>query len=112
MLCPKCNLEMSPKSFRKVEVDRCFGCGGVWLDKGEMEEIDNKNISTLVDVVGKTEKSDVMDNVTAHCHRCDNDMFNLTGANDVKFDWCDQCEGMFFDRGELAAMNVFPDDDE
>ena len=111
MLCPKCNLEMSPKTFDAVEVDRCFGCGGVWLDKGEMEEIDNKNISTLVDVVGKTEKSEVMDGLTAHCHRCDNDMISLTGANDVKFDWCDQCEGIFFDRGELAAMNVFADEE-
>lgn len=110
MRCPKCDLEMSPKSYDGVEVDRCFGCGGIWLDKGEMEQVDNKNIASLVDVVGTTEKSDVMDGVTAHCPRCDRDMIALRGANDVQFDWCDQCEGMFFDRGELAAMNVFPEE--
>jgi hypothetical protein len=110
MLCPKCNVEMSPKSFDGVEVDRCFGCGGVWLDKGELEQIDDKNIATLVDVVGNTAKTEIMDRIPAHCPRCDNDMITLRGANDVPFDWCDQCEGMFFDRGELAAMNVFSEE--
>lgn len=110
MLCPKCSVEMSRKNFEGIEVDRCFGCGGIWLDKGEIEQIDNRNISTLVDVVGHTEKSELMDRLTAHCHRCDNDMISLKGANDVQFDWCDRCEGMFFDRGELASMNVFSEE--
>ena len=39
MRCPKCDLQMSPKEFDGVEVDRCFGCGGVYVDKGEMEQI-------------------------------------------------------------------------
>ena len=111
MKCPKCDLDMSPKKFDGVEVDRCFGCGGIYLDKGEMEEIDNKQISSLVDVAGKTEKANVMDGEAAVCRRCDNDMIPLTGANDVKFEWCDKCESMFFDRGELAALNMIPDDD-
>ncbi len=52
-----------------------------------------------------------MDDVEAICRRCDNPMIPLRGAHDVKFDWCDKCEAMFFDRGELAAMDVVIDDD-
>ena len=29
----------------------------------------------------------------------------IPGNNDVNFDWCDSCDGMFFDRGELAGIN-------
>ena len=111
MRCPKCDLEMSPKDYDGVEVDRCFGCGGIWLDKGELEEIDSKKISTLIDIAGQTEKAEVMDQFDATCHRCDNPMMSLTGANDVKFEWCDQCEGLFFDRGELAALDADAADD-
>jgi len=111
MKCPKCDVEMSPKTFDNVEVDRCFGCGGIYVDKGEMEQLENKKLSALVDIAGKGEKAAIMDDVEAICRRCDNPMFSLRGANDVKFDWCDKCESMFFDRGELAAMDVVIDDD-
>ncbi len=111
MKCPKCDLDMSPKKFDGVEVDRCFGCGGIYVDKGEMEQLENKKLSALVDIAGASEKADVMDDVEATCRRCDNPMIPLRGANDVKFDWCDKCEAMFFDRGELAAMDVVIDDD-
>ena len=29
------------------------------------------------------------------------------GAGDVEFDWCEGCERLFFDRGELTALSGF-----
>jgi len=39
MRCPKCGLELSEVDFRKVKVDTCFGCGGMYLDQGEIDKI-------------------------------------------------------------------------
>jgi Zn-finger nucleic acid-binding protein len=37
--CPKCGLEMHPMELAGVEVDVCFPCGGVFLDKGDIEHL-------------------------------------------------------------------------
>ena len=35
--CPRCGSGMSEVPVEHVKVDRCTGCGGVFIDKGEME---------------------------------------------------------------------------
>lgn len=41
--CPRCNKMMLTQDIKhdsdKVEIDRCGHCGGIWLDKGEVEQI-------------------------------------------------------------------------
>lgn len=37
--CPKCGMEMHEVRYGKVDVDVCFACGGIFLDKGEIEQI-------------------------------------------------------------------------
>jgi len=41
--CPRCSSVKLKRRFfsprRRVEIDECPGCGGVWLDAGELEEI-------------------------------------------------------------------------
>ena len=39
MRCPKCGMELQEIGFRGVQVDRCFSCGGTFLDAGELEKI-------------------------------------------------------------------------
>jgi len=39
MRCPKCGMEMQELRFRGIDADACFACGGVFLDKGEMDVI-------------------------------------------------------------------------
>ena len=39
MHCPKCGMEMSEVRFRNLDVDTCFSCGGIFLDKGEIDVI-------------------------------------------------------------------------
>ena len=46
---------------------------------------------------------------TARCYECERDMIALKGAGDVEYDWCDGCERLFFDRGELTAIDAFVD---
>jgi hypothetical protein len=39
MRCPKCGLELEEIVLRGVHLDKCFGCNGLWLDAGELEEL-------------------------------------------------------------------------
>jgi len=107
MNCPKCSSLMEQQRYDNLEVDRCTSCGGIFLDKGELEQIDSRNLGPIIDLAASVADADRMNRQPAHCHRCNNAMLALQGAGDIQFDWCEKCEGMFFDRGELAAMDVF-----
>ena len=37
MRCPKCGRKLEETIYQKVCIDRCTGCGGVWLDTGELD---------------------------------------------------------------------------
>lgn len=37
--CPACQAEMETRRLRSVEIDCCPACGGVFLDRGELEEL-------------------------------------------------------------------------
>lgn len=37
MKCPKCGSALKEENLHGVMIDRCTGCGGIYLDKGEFE---------------------------------------------------------------------------
>lgn len=39
MRCPKCGEPLKERSFQKILIDQCTGCGGIWLDAGELEDV-------------------------------------------------------------------------
>ncbi|GAA2411069.1 zf-TFIIB domain-containing protein [Mycolicibacterium llatzerense] len=39
VLCPKCVSQMLPVARFGVEIDQCTGCGGIFLDQGELEQL-------------------------------------------------------------------------
>ena len=40
--CPKCPGKLESYVFEEITLDRCHECGGIWLDKGELESIVGK----------------------------------------------------------------------
>ena len=42
MKCPKCGMHLEEISFGDVRIDKCFSCEGLWLDKGELEVLREK----------------------------------------------------------------------
>ncbi|MCI0623432.1 MAG: zf-TFIIB domain-containing protein [Acidobacteria bacterium] len=42
MKCPKCGMQLEEITFGDVHIDKCFHCGGIWLDEGELEVIRQK----------------------------------------------------------------------
>jgi len=39
MHCPKCGMKMQEVRMRGMDVEVCFACGGIFLDKGEIDVI-------------------------------------------------------------------------
>ncbi len=43
LVCPRCGGLMDIESADEVEVDVCLTCHGVWLDRGELDELKRKS---------------------------------------------------------------------
>jgi hypothetical protein len=39
MKCPKCGMDLREITYRGILIDRCFSCGGTYLDAGELEKM-------------------------------------------------------------------------
>jgi phage FluMu protein Com len=37
--CPKCGDNLKEENFHGVNIDRCTSCNGIWLDDGELEQL-------------------------------------------------------------------------
>jgi len=101
---------MAQFELQSIEIDRCPACGGIALDKGENEVIELLGLAHVIEAgVSAARAEDHPRDTTARCHACARDMIALRGAGDVEYDWCDGCERLFFDRGELTALDAFKD---
>jgi len=47
MHCPKCGFTLDTVQFRGLSIDRCFHCGGTFLDAGELEQLAGKDSGIL-----------------------------------------------------------------
>jgi len=48
MHCPKCGMPLEEIDFRSVYVDKCFHCGGLWLDEGELEKLTGEDDDSIL----------------------------------------------------------------
>lgn len=39
LLCPKCQAKLETYTFMEFVLERCTGCEGIWLDKGELKGV-------------------------------------------------------------------------
>lgn len=48
--CPRCTNQTLAQHFydqqNQIEVDQCLGCGGIWLDIGELDQVRDQNTAT------------------------------------------------------------------
>jgi Zn-finger nucleic acid-binding protein len=45
MSCPVCNAALLMSEGQGIEIDYCPKCRGVWLDRGELDEIIERSLS-------------------------------------------------------------------
>ena len=47
MKCPKCGMDLQEIEFHGVKVDQCANCGGIFLDAGELEQIEKHDAGVM-----------------------------------------------------------------
>jgi Zn-finger nucleic acid-binding protein len=47
MKCPACQVDLVMSERQSIEIDYCPKCRGVWLDRGELDKIIEKNTAEM-----------------------------------------------------------------
>jgi uncharacterized protein len=117
--CLRCDHELRVLSFpgTDVEIDRCPGCQGIWLDQGELELLqrqlgsrgtdrDHNYHDRACEILSEVER---VGREAVRCPRCEGKLWHLTRKGLV-VEMCSRCEGMWFDAGELTViLSVYKD---
>ncbi len=118
MKCPIDGTELAPKRYEgDINIDACPLCGGAWLDRGELEAIEetrerdySKELRRMPDLGYRAyllaeQKSERM----LQCPSCNNEMETREYArcSQVMIDVCPKCHGIWLDQGEIKELELF-----
>ncbi len=100
--CPRCrkiDLQRRRVEGAEIEVDMCPGCGGIWFDAGELENLLDElaaDFSTLP--LGRAQHSVL-------CPVCRGPLTNgKYPGTFVVVDYCNDCRGIWLDAGEFREI--------
>ena len=108
MLCPKCQAELIPRTLETVTVDECRQCEGIWFDKDELRMVKDRTDPDLnwmdFEIWTEPEAITVAGGRT-QCPHCAVPMHVLDyDDTGVQIDYCDQCNGVWLDKGKLGRI--------
>lgn len=105
-MCPVCREPMIAYQLEGVEIDRCLECGGTWLDAGELETLAELADADLSKLARALEEQRGARRTDRRCPRCPRRLreFRLGERDQVEIDRCPGNHGLWFDRGEMAAV--------
>ena len=108
MQCPKCHTELIPRAIETVTVDECGGCEGIWFEKEELRMVKDATDPDLnwmdFEIWGKPEALKVS-GTRSQCPRCAVSMHVLDyDDTGVEVEYCDQCSGVWLDKGKLGTI--------
>jgi len=106
MKCPVDKSVMMVVEHRRIELDYCLTCSGVWLDSGELELL----IAVLNAEGANLSQTEPLSKSSGQgkrrCPICGRKMEKawLGKGPKVLIDSCPQGDGLWFDRGELQRV--------
>ena len=113
MKCPACDGTLTEEVRENVAVDVCYGCGGMWLDHGELDGLltaeERANIAPVGGGSPVAAGARRPEPVTYRkCPRCEQWMGrqNYRKVSGVILDTC-HVHGLWLDRGELERLAEF-----
>jgi Zn-finger nucleic acid-binding protein len=118
-LCVKCGENLRPTTVGTVEVDLCSGCGGLWLDHEELQELAElpddafAGLRALVrksSQAGETpyrasaepQRSETQ-RLDVPCPACEGGKLTHATVGSIGLEVCSGCAGVFLDAGELEV---------
>ena len=90
-----------------ITTEVCPKCGGVFLDKGELNILATgiKGDIELCSIDNDFHEDRFQQRSCPKCEAQQMTKVNLLRLSDLIFDYCWKCEGFFLDMGEIQAMN-------
>lgn len=118
MKCPVDQTSLEAKPYEAdIEVGECPTCGGMWLERGELEAIEENpehdhsaELARMPDL-GYQAYELALQKRDRHlaCPKCGTEMETREYArcSQVVIDVCPGCHGVWLDKGELEALEIF-----
>jgi Zn-finger nucleic acid-binding protein len=118
MNCPRCQVPLVTERYEdSVDVDTCPQCGGTWVSREKLDRIqlikehdhsfdlrhDPDTVGASIEMARQRELPDVACPVCGAV--CDRHEYGL--ASQVLIDRCPHDHGLWLDRGELEALEVY-----
>jgi Zn-finger nucleic acid-binding protein len=112
MKCPACFNNLTQMQVGKLVVDVCQdGCGGIWFDAFELQQVDEENERAGEPLLGirRAERIVVDPARKRECPRCSEIKLHrhfFSAKRRVEIDECPNCGGYWLDAGELAQVRA------
>ncbi len=103
MHCPACKELMMTIEMDQVEVDCCVGCGGVWLDQGEVELLLDSSEDLFLSSFKINPNSKEKSRDCPICSKTMEKVFH-DAREKINLDRCRKKHGLWFDHGELETI--------
>jgi hypothetical protein len=119
MKCPHDQSELSTRRYEAdIEVDECPTCRGMWLDQGELEQIQatvehdyraelkripDSTVAAYVAARGRAPDQELA------CPKCGDALNQREHAycSQIYIDVCQGCSGVWLEEGEIQALETF-----
>ena len=116
MKCPSCSSSLQTVTYEGIQIETCTGCGGEWLDDGELghitrarqvrfDEQERRAVAQAVKITG-VKLADVDRDLA--CPKCagQTDAVNFGGDTGIIIDRCTSCHGIWVDATELEKIQM------
>lgn len=118
MKCPIDRTDLVRRRYEgDITIDLCPTCRGAWLDPGELEAIEEAHERDHVEELARMadlgynayELAQQKSGRTLRCPGCDAEMEarEYARCSQVMIDVCPEDHGIWLDRGELEALEIF-----
>ena len=117
MKCPRDGKSLVQETYEgEVVVDRCPTCEGVWLDNGELKQVQenlSNDYSGQLSQIGSVAQSyEFARQKTASpitCPKCTVDLLaeEYGYCSQILVDRCPNCLGIWLDSGEIEVLEMF-----
>lgn len=108
MNCPVCRKELIEENYKGVMLHRCGGCDGFWFEKGEFEEVVEKEDEFLKwsDLeLWKQNESHSLGARSESCPNCSDTLYEVKYKGHDIHPWvCLQCKGAWIRKEEMEKI--------
>ena len=110
MKCPGCSNQLEQMTVGELSVDICKnGCGGIWFDNFELEQVDEKHESAGESLLYIERNPEIVVDHSQKrlCPKCENQKMLqhfMSVKKEVAVDECPACGGFWLDAGELGQI--------